>query len=76
MSAAGKLAAQKRFALECRQVRLFIFKNPGTNNFTIRETLGFKPGRHLSKMVRMGIIKEEGGVGVEAANGSYYVVPQ
>lgn len=66
----NKLEKQKKFALECRKVRMFIAAHPGTNSYEIRQDLGKSPSRHLSKMVGMGIVK------VEGLEGPYYVVPQ
>lgn len=67
-------ARQKRFALQCRAIRLFIAQNPATTTFAIKEHFKYSPDRHLTKMLGMGIIKHEGGEG--GGTGLFYVVPQ
>jgi hypothetical protein len=67
-------AKAKKFALECREVRLFIAQNPATNSFAIKERFKHSVDRHLSKMLGMGIIKVEDGHG--GGTGLFYVVPQ
>lgn len=65
---------QKKFALECRAIRLFIAQNPATTSFAIKEHFKHSVDRHLLKMLTMGIIKVEDGHG--GGTGLFYVVPQ
>lgn len=47
----------KKFALECRQLRLYISKHTKPTQAEIEKELGFKIDRHLDKMEIMGIIE-------------------
>lgn len=67
-------AKAKKFALQCRAIRLFIAKNPATTSFAIKEQFKHSVDRHLGKMLGMGIIKVEEGNG--GGTGLFYVVPQ
>ena len=56
-SAADRLARQKKLALDCRTVRLWIAAHPGSTSKEIAEGTGIKSGRPLFKMVIMGIVR-------------------
>jgi hypothetical protein len=50
-------ANRAKFAIECRNIRLWLSSNPGATSFEIKQAVGGRTDMALSKMLGMEIIK-------------------
>lgn len=66
-------AQLKKRALECRKIRLWLRDNPGATSREIGEATGVRNSSRLFKMLGMGIVRSDGGIGKSQR---WYVVPQ
>ncbi len=55
-------AKRAKFAIFCREIRLWLNTNPGSSDFEVRQQFGGKYERALYKMLGMGIVKREQGL--------------
>lgn len=67
----------KKFAIECRKIRLWLRDNPGATSYEIKKAMGGRYDLALQKMHNMGIVtnsweaRADGGRTVK-----WFVVPQ